>query len=118
MTHKEIFDGLRTDLSRKLFTRAVKAGYKFRNRCFYGAFKRGYVCCRDGLSRNICPYVDPPHVVTFRKGMARWWRLGYDFGRWTARPDIHPKPDQPLPKTKKKPIKPAAAGRTFKRGPR
>lgn len=118
MTHKEIYRGLRTDLSRKLFTRATKAGFKFRNRVFYGNFKRGYVACRDGYGKGVCPYVDPPHKVTFRKGMARWWNLGYDFALWTARPDLYGKPDQPLPKTKPKPIKAAGAGRTFKRGRR
>ncbi len=111
MTHRTIYDGLRTDLSRKLFRRATNAGYMFRNRCFYGAFKRGYVACRDGYSKKLCPYTEPPNVCTFRRGLANWWTLGHDFGLWTARPDLYDKPIQLPPKTKRTQFKPAAAVR-------
>ncbi len=113
MRHQQIYDGLRTYLSRKLFRRATDAGYNFRHRPYWGAFKRGYVCCRDGYGKGCCPYVDPPGKCTFRRGMATWWNLGYDFAQWTARPDLYEKPVQLPPKTSPKQFRPAAHGKAF-----
>ena len=111
MNHQTIYGGLRTHLSRKLFRRAAKAGFKFRNRPHWGAFKRGYVACRDDLMERHCPYIDPPNVCTWRRGLRTWWLLGMKFGRWTARPDIHSKPVQLPPKTRKRYKAPALVAR-------
>lgn len=58
MNHLAVYKKLQTSLSRKLFTRAVRAGYQFRNQAHYGAFKRGYIAVIDGLSERTCPYID------------------------------------------------------------
>ncbi len=100
MNHRTLYyKELRTDLSRKLFCRATKAGYQFRNQSHWGAFKRGYIACRDDLPKRACPYEDPPRKCTYRRGYRTWWLLGYHFAQWTARPDIHKKPIQLPPKT-------------------
>lgn len=115
MDHGTIYEGLRTPLSRKLFRRAMRAGFTFRNRPHWGAFKRGYVACIDGLAERHCPYIDPPNTCTWRRGLRTWWLLGLKFGHWRVSPDLYPKPVQAPPKTAPKPIAPAMTTRRIPR---